>query len=176
MPIADQKTVWPTPVLEFLGLEIDTINMVVRIPLDKLSDLKDKITQVLGRKKASLKELESLDGKMNFCTRAIPSARAFIRRVYDAMAGIEKSFYLISVTQEMREDLRAWLTFLDLYNVPCRFGEFDWIESPDLSLYTDSAGGDGGKGGTAYLRPHWVYLEWPKHWLGKDIMRDITFL
>lgn len=72
VPIADQKTVWPTPVLEFLGLEIDTINMVVRIPLDKLFDLKDKITQVLGRKKASLKELESLDGKMNFVQEPFP--------------------------------------------------------------------------------------------------------
>ncbi|XP_021340366.1 uncharacterized protein LOC110441519 [Mizuhopecten yessoensis] len=80
------------------------------------------------------------------------------------------------LNKEIKEDLLDWLKFLDLFNGTCRFDELDWVESPDLALYTDSAGGDGSKGGTAYLHPHWAFLSWPEHWLGTEIMKDITFL
>jgi hypothetical protein len=32
VPIAENKTVWPTTFLTFLGLDIDTLLMVVKIP------------------------------------------------------------------------------------------------------------------------------------------------
>jgi hypothetical protein len=43
VPIAITKTVGPTTVLEYLGLTIDTVNMLVKIPDDKILELKVKI-------------------------------------------------------------------------------------------------------------------------------------
>jgi hypothetical protein len=40
VPIAENKTVWTTTFLTFLGLDIDTLLMVVKIPADKLCKLK----------------------------------------------------------------------------------------------------------------------------------------
>jgi hypothetical protein len=36
VPLADDKTVEPTKVLVFLGIEIDTINMVMKLPQEKV--------------------------------------------------------------------------------------------------------------------------------------------
>ena len=88
IPIAENKTTGPTTVLSFLGFIIDTDLMMVRIPQDKLERLHVSLTSILSKKKITLKELESVTGLMAFCSRAIPSARAFLRRFYDLIASV----------------------------------------------------------------------------------------
>ena len=46
-PLADNKTVGPTTSIIFLGLEIDTVLMLVKIPPDKLDRLKLMLLQVI---------------------------------------------------------------------------------------------------------------------------------
>ena len=46
VPLADDKTEGPTEVLVFLGLELDTINMIVRIPHQKVLEIVGKIEAV----------------------------------------------------------------------------------------------------------------------------------
>jgi hypothetical protein len=41
VPIANEKTVGQTTVLQYLGLTIDTVNMLVKIPDDKILELKE---------------------------------------------------------------------------------------------------------------------------------------
>ena len=77
VPIAENKAVHQTTVLTFLGLEIDTVLMVVRIPSCKLLKLKSYIEEILIRRKVKHRFLEFAVGLMSFCARAIPSARAF---------------------------------------------------------------------------------------------------
>ena len=36
VPIAPEKTVLPTQIIQFLGLEIDSVNQEIRLPLDKV--------------------------------------------------------------------------------------------------------------------------------------------
>ena len=55
VPIAIKKTVGPTTVLEYLRLTIDTVNMLVKIPDDKILELKVKISFVLKSKNVTLK-------------------------------------------------------------------------------------------------------------------------
>jgi hypothetical protein len=95
VPIAENKTVWPTTFLTFLGLDIDTLIMVVKIPADKLCKLKAGIQSIVKVKKIKLKDIESVVGLMAFCARAIPSARAFIRQFYDVISSVKhaKPYY-----------------------------------------------------------------------------------
>jgi hypothetical protein len=57
VPIAENKTVWPTTLLTFLGLDIDTVLMVVKIPADKLCKHKAGIQSIFRVKKIKLKDL-----------------------------------------------------------------------------------------------------------------------
>ena len=52
VPIAENKTIHLTTVLTFLGLEIDTVLMVVRIPSCKLVKLKSYIEEILIKEKS----------------------------------------------------------------------------------------------------------------------------
>lgn len=83
VPLAQEKTIGPTTVLSFLGLEINTNNMTVQIPHDKLCQLNAELVSMLNKNKVTLKQLQKLTGLLNFCIRAIPSGRAFVRRLYD---------------------------------------------------------------------------------------------
>jgi hypothetical protein len=87
VPLAEENTIGPACIIIFLGLEIDTLEMVKRIPQDKLVEVRHKLHMVLSKKKVTLKELQSLVGLLNFCARAIPSVRAFNRRFMTQRAG-----------------------------------------------------------------------------------------
>ena len=57
VPLAEDKTIGPSSILTFRGLEIDTLEMVIRIPQCKLSEVKEKLESALGRTKITLRDL-----------------------------------------------------------------------------------------------------------------------
>lgn len=175
VPLAHDKTVGPTHVLTFLGLEINTIEMSVKIPKEKLLKLKTIISNLLGKKRTTLRVLQSFTGILNFCSRVIPTGRAFNRRFYDAMSGISNPRHHIRLTASIKEDIRLWSLFLDCFNGKFYFPDSDWISNVDMELFTDSAGSAFG-GCASYLHPNWAFFPWPSYWLGCDILKDITFL
>ena len=177
VPLAENKTVGPTTCITFLGLEIDTVLMLVRIPPEKLDKLKFMLDQVLSKKKMALKELESITGLMAFCSRAIISARAFIRRFYDLIASVKngKPYYTVRLNSEVKADARVWLNFLDQFNGQCYFPDRFWSTNESLELFTDSAG-NVLLGCGAYFQGHWVQYQWPSSWADTSILLDITCL
>jgi hypothetical protein len=89
VPIAENKAVHQTTVLTFLGLEIDTVLMVVRILSCKLLKLKSYIEDILIRRKIKNRLLESAVGLQSLCARAIQSVMAFSRRFYDLLSSVK---------------------------------------------------------------------------------------
>ena len=88
MPIASEKSEGPATVVEFLGLTIDTDNMVIHILQDKLQDTVQIITKMVKTRKAVSWELQSLAGKLNFFTKAVPAGKCFIKWIYQGQAGV----------------------------------------------------------------------------------------
>ena len=58
VPLAEDKTLGPTTCLVYLGLEIDTSSMTVRIPSDKLQQLRFKLFRMLQMRKVTLADLQ----------------------------------------------------------------------------------------------------------------------
>ena len=109
VPLAEDKTAGPTTKLTYLGFEIDTLDMVIRIPQHKVDSLIQLVSDFLSRKKVTLKELQSLVGMLNFFSRAIRCSRALNRRFYDFMSGALKPHHHIRLTSDIKRDLRIWL-------------------------------------------------------------------
>ena len=105
----------------------------------------------------------------------MPSARAFIRRMYASMSNVKKPHHRIRLTQGIKEDLRMWQTFLNDFNWVSNMLDVEWVSSAQLQLYTDSAGGSG-LGCGCYLDGAWSFLQWPDQWANSGILKDITFL
>ena len=175
IPLAEDKTIGPSSTIIFLGLEIDTEKMVVRIPFEKLNETREKLLVILRSKKVTLRMLQSLVGLLNFCARAIPPVRAFNRRFCDAMSGVRKPEHFIRVSHNMKEDIIMWLKFLDEFNGTRKFGQNIWLTNSQLNLYTDSTG-NCELGCGVYFSGHWAYFPWPIEWTQTEIMLDMTFL
>jgi hypothetical protein len=140
VPLADNKTVGPTTLLTFVGLLIDTVNMIVKIPVDKVERLTFGINLILNSNKMKVKDFESIIGLMAFCARAIPSGRAFLRRFYDVLScmKVRKSYYYIRISKEVKADALVMQEFLESFNGECYLLDRIWISSETLELFTDS--------------------------------------
>ena len=78
-----KKNVFPTTKLTFLGVELDSELMEVRLPKDKLEKLKTILSSFLHTKKVTLIELQSLIGFLNFAYAVVSPGHAFLRRIID---------------------------------------------------------------------------------------------
>ena len=64
VPVAKSKTEGPATNITFLGIELDTVAMMVRLPREKLHCLQREIRKWKGRCSCSKKELLSLIGQL----------------------------------------------------------------------------------------------------------------
>ena len=107
-------------------------------------------------------------------TKALPSGRAFSRRLYSSFSYAKKPHHFIKVSKGIKDDLLVWKTFLTGFNGVSYMQNPNWITNSDLELFTDSAGGVN-LGCGAYLHGSWVFMKWPSHWKN-EILSDITYL
>ena len=149
--------------------------MVIKIPQEKLVEVRHQLHMVLSKRKVTLKELQSLVRLFNFCVRAIPSVRACNRRFYDAMRGICRPGHFIRVSVEMKENILMWLSFIERFNGSCSFGKCIWLSNREMSVYTDSAGNPE-LGCGVYFSGRWTFFQWPSDWRYSEIIVDISFL
>ena len=118
-PLAEDKFFGPVQVLEFLGLTIDSIHMVLAIPSDKATSILQDIQVVIKSKKCLVKQLQALARQLN----------------YDMFAGMKPHWH-VSITVELRKDLQMWSRFIQEYG--------GWTpillpEMPVIHLFTDAA-------------------------------------
>ena len=66
VPLANKKCLGPVTELVFLGLELDSVMMQVRVPIDKVDHLCAMINEILQHSRIKLKSLQSLIGSLNF--------------------------------------------------------------------------------------------------------------
>ena len=139
VPVAEDKTVEPTKILTFLGIEFDTLAMELRLPNEKLVELKHTLELFVQSKKVTLRQLQSLIGLLNFACQIVSPGRAFCRRLIDATCNIRKPHHRIRVSKSMREDIKVWLTFWSEYNGVTVITDNAWASNETLELFTDSA-------------------------------------
>ena len=71
LPVAPEKVEGPLVCLGFLGFEVDSRAMEIRLPRSKLEEIVAMLKQWEGRKACSRKDLESLVGKLSFAARVV---------------------------------------------------------------------------------------------------------
>ena len=160
VPLAPHKTVNPTNDLDFLGVGLNSIEMLAYIPQDKITDYTQLVTSTLNKSKITLQELKSLLGKLQFSTCIITTGRAFLRRMYDLTKGIAKPFYFIRITKEVKEDLKIWEMFLKNFNGKTIICELPVNDSLTLHMYSDASK----LGFGATFGSEWIQSTWPENW------------
>lgn len=177
VPLANDKTVTPVEILTFLGVEFNTLEMMLRLPDEKIAEIRERISVLLRLDKVSLREIQSIIGLLNFACQVIVPGRAFCRRLIDATCNVKKSWHKVRISKGMKKDLHVWLEFLSEYNGKSVMIDQFWTSNETLHLFTDSAGGANGRGGFGiYFGGAWAQSCFPSKWEKEGILKDITFL
>ncbi len=111
MPLDESKEEGPSEVLTFLGMEIDTVKMEVRLPREKLTELRALLARWRGMKSCKRRDLESLVGSLNHACKAVRPGRAFKRRLQDLMTTVERDGRRVRLNVEARADIEWWHQF-----------------------------------------------------------------
>ena len=143
--------------IEFLGLTIDSVLMVVRVPDNKLQDISSILITMIKKLKATGYELESLAGKLNFIFRVIPAGRSFIQRIYQVKIGTKKKLH-IDLKAPVLQDLHMWRTFLSKFRGWNLIVCMEQLSCHPLEVVVDAAGSAHlGWGAWLLHSRHWMY-------------------
>ncbi|VDH90882.1 Hypothetical predicted protein [Mytilus galloprovincialis] len=66
-----QKGVAPTTRMEFLGITVDTVKLTLEVTSDRVLEISLLVQAWLRKKKASLRELQSILGKLHFVSTCV---------------------------------------------------------------------------------------------------------
>ena len=160
VPLSKDKTVGPSTELEFLGIILDSGKAEARLPPDKLSRLNEELKTWSTRKKATLVQLQSLIGTLNFACKVIPPGRAFLQRIIELTIGLTKPYHQVKLKADFFKDIAMWTCFLESWNGKAFFLNNYWESSVELHLFTDASGSLGYGG---IFRTQWFQGTWQPH-------------
>lgn len=109
------KVIPPCRQIKFLGVLLDSEKMMASIPEEKLLKIKREVKEFLGKSKATVREVQRLVGRLNFACKVVRGGRTFLRRMIDVMGG-KPSHHHIRISEEFKQDLVWWDSFLDTWN------------------------------------------------------------
>ena len=113
VPLAKHKTVGPITSIEYLGIILDTDNMLAKLPEDKLCRIKYFLFPFLNRRTCTKREMLCLLGHLNFAMRVIPTGRSFISYLLNIAHSVKEFHHHVSITAGCRQDLDMWLRYLE---------------------------------------------------------------
>ena len=156
VPVEDGKTEGPLTTISFLGMELDTIAMEIRLPADKLR-LQKLTREWQGRKAGSKREFLSLIGILQHAAKAVRQGRSFLRRLIDLSTVAKQLDHFIRLNQAARSDIRWWYEFAESWNGTSMIIQAK-KDNPDLVMTSDASGS---WGCGAFFGKQWFMLQWP---------------
>ena len=163
VPVAPEKVEGPSTTLVFLGIELDTVCLEMRLPSDKKDDILATVLRILSTNRVTKRELASVVGKLSFASRAIPAGRTFLRRMYDFMKATAtvKTHTSLLLPASAQDDMKWWSQALTMYPGKSFFLLDRWTPAPDMQLQTDASGTIGYG---AFYCGKWLSAQWtPEH-------------
>ena len=154
-PLAQEKCKGPSSILTFLGIEMDTTNMQLRLPREKLDRLYQLITEWSIKKLCTKRELDSLIGQLQHACAVVKAGRSFLRRMIELSKIAHKPCHYIRLNRSFHSDLMWWRLFLHSWNGISMMSTL-MPTYRDLSIISDASGT---WGCAAVWDTHWFQLQ-----------------
>ena len=165
LPIADHKTVGPSRIITFLGIEINTVEGSCKLPPDKLENYLALTSSYINKRKISMRDAKSLLGKLSFASAVIPAGRTFLRRLYDLTSGKYEPNSRKKLKSNHRKDLKVWCEFLNNHSGKSLLAAIPEFKPFTTSFLTDSCP----NGYAGICHPLWFQGTFPGKWRDFDI-------
>ena len=100
VPIAPDKCEGPVTRLTYLGIEVDTVQMQLRLPEEKLRRVQATVGEWLGRKAGRQRELESLVGLLQHAAKVVCPGRRFVRKIIAVMTTVKDRDHFVHLNAD----------------------------------------------------------------------------
>ena len=134
IPIAPGKTFPACTCLEFMGILLDSNKMEARLLVDKLARIQEAPVQWTTRKSATLQELHSLIGTLQFASKVIAPGHPFLQRIIHLTKAIKFPHWHIRLNSGFCKDISMWQHFLQNWNGVSLFLDTQATSPPELHL------------------------------------------
>ena len=194
VPIALDKTEWGSLRVVFLGILLDGQFMQLVLPKEKCLKVIEMFQNMVNKRKAMVKDLQTLCGYLNFLNHVIVPGRAFTRRMYSKfsqsidfskVSGFKhelrtkpnrkskgfklKQYHPICLDSEFKLDCGIWLEFLTNSNL---LKVVNWpmldvegfTTSQEICFYSDASRAVE-LGFGCILQDQWIFGKWPEQFI-----------
>ena len=157
VPLAKHMCTGPSDCLEYLGIILDSRNMVAKLPLDKVQRIVEFIETLLDKNKCSKRELLQLLGHLNFASRVILPGRSFVSYLISLSTTVTSLHHMVYLDHHCQQDLHMWHRFLKRWNGVSLFYDTSFTNTYDMELFTDASL----VGFGAFFQNQWFCAKWP---------------
>lgn len=106
----EDKACPPSTQMVVLGVLFDTIAMTLSLTTEKMTELIRELKKWEHRKHCSLKQMQSLIGKLNFASGVVRSGRVYMARLINTLRNRKRNCSSsIILTEENLNDVQWWL-------------------------------------------------------------------
>ena len=131
-----EKACHPSTRMVFIGVLFDSEALSLFVTKERLTEIK-LLVYWLSFETATLKQLQSLIGELNFVAHRVKPSRIFISRLLNWLWEIQNSDKEEVILEELKKDLRWWYIFLPRFNGVVMMDLQEWGD-PDSLVANDS--------------------------------------
>ena len=144
----------PATRITFLGVVIDSLSFTLELPSHKLTEFQVLLQQFASRKRASLKQLQQLAGRLNWACQVVRGGRCYLRRILDLMRPLKHAHHKVQLSRAFFADIHWWIQFMSIFNGRC----LALRNAPMHDVYLDAS-----NSGAGYVfATDWGYTNWSK--------------
>lgn len=165
-----KSSLTPSQTLHHLGFEIDTVSMTLKIPGQKIHNIRREASKMANKGTCTVRQLSSFIGKVIAMTAAVFPARLKVQHLQATKIQALKSGSSwedsISILPAATEELLWWRTHLQQWN-----GLLWIVSNLELDIYTDaSSSGWGIVINNQSYSGSWTPLQQPRHINYKELL------
>jgi hypothetical protein len=129
----------PNQQTEFLGFEVDSVQMTLKLPKDKIKDIVTRCQEMVREDQKTVRKLAKLIGKLTAASQAVLPAPLFYRRLQMQKTkglcnGGQSYESIVCLTTDCKKELRWWIQELSNSN-----GKAIIAPMPDMVITTDAS-------------------------------------
>ena len=108
VPVAQEKCAGPATRMVFLGFELDSLEMIIRLPEEKLGCTMQLIKEWGSRKACKKRDLESLVGHLQHVAMVVRPGGTFVRWLIELLSSVRSHNHWVRLNVSTRSDLTWW--------------------------------------------------------------------
>ncbi len=136
--LQDSKCTDASQVIEFLGIEIDTVSQTLSITNERMTEITQELQVWLGRRVCTKRELLSIVGKLAFAARVVRAGRTFLRRLIGLSKSVRCLHFKIKLNKAARADFSWWLKCIRSHNGVTIFPRV-WHDEECKAMFSDAS-------------------------------------